>query len=58
MIFMDVNFKFRDVLQIEGVPFTGVVRRLEFIGVSLSMFSNKIPLTESLLSPISPTILA
>ena len=57
MIFMDVNFKFRDVLQIEGVPFIGVVRRLEFIGISLSMFSNKIPLTESLLSPISPTIL-
>ena len=58
MIFMDVNFKFRDVLQIEGVPFIDVVRRLEFIGISLSMFSNKIPLTESLLSPISPTILA
>ena len=58
MIFMDVNFKFRDVLQIEGVPFIVVVRRLEFIGISLSMFSNKIPLTESLLSPISPTILA
>ena len=32
-----------DVLLIEGMSFVGVVRRLKFIGISLSMFSNKMP---------------
>ena len=31
-----------DVLLIEGASFVGVVRRLKFICISLSMFSNKI----------------
>ena len=45
-----------DVLLIEGVSFTCVVRRLKFIGISLSMFSNKMPLIESFLSPIFPNM--
>ena len=39
-----------DVLLIEGVSSIGVVRRLKLIGISLSMFSKKMPLIESLLS--------
>ena len=34
----------------------GVVRRLKFIGIYLSMFPNKMSLIESLLSPMSPTM--
>ena len=37
-----------DVLLIEGVSFIGVVRRLKFIGISLSMFPNKVLLIESI----------
>ena len=58
IIFIDVTYKFRDgaCLLIERVALTGVVRRLKFIGISLSMFSNKMPLIESLLSRIQPTV--
>ena len=45
-----------DVLLIEVVSFIGVVRKLKLIGISLPMSYNKMPLIESLLSPISPTI--
>ena len=45
-----------DVLLTKGVSFTGVVRRLKFIGISLSMFSNKMILIESLLSLVSPNM--
>ena len=40
------------VLLMEGVSFTGAVRRLKFIGISLLVFSNKMSLKASLLSPI------
>ena len=43
-----------DLLLIEGVSFMGVVRRLKFIGISLSVRCNKISLIDLFFSPIAP----
>ena len=57
IVFIDVSFssvEMVDLLLIEGVSFMGVVRRLKFIGISLSVRCNKISLIDLFFSPIAP----